>query len=310
MRTKEIDISIILLNYNTAIYSVDCINSILKKTSEKLSFEIIVIDNASELDDFLKVKTYIESLNNSKISIYRSKINLGFGAGNMYGVQHANGKYYAFVNNDTIFLNDCLSRCFQFMETDETIAVCGPQIFDENKNRIVSFDHFATLGREIFGSKVLELLYPLKKPDRKKIYKNPLKVNYVNGSFIFIRLEAFNKVGGFDTNIFLYFEESDLCYRLLKNGFSTYFLPEAHYIHFEGKSTANNILKKIELKTSLFYVIKKNYGYFSSLILKLYFIIRYFFTCIVKPKYLPLFFVLLQGLPISNSLKQRQKIIN
>lgn len=310
MSSIKKDISVILINYNSSVYTKECINSVLEMTSHKLSYEIIIVDNASENEDYTSLNDYIKNLNKENISLYRSKINLGFGGGNMFGVQFANSNYYAFLNNDTLFLNDCLSLCFEFLQHNLNVAVCGPQIFDECENKIVSFNHFTSLGREIFGNRILEILFPSKKPNRKKAYTEPLKVNYVNGSFMFTRVIDFNNVGGFDTNIFLYFEESDICYRLKQKNKYSFFLPSAKYIHFEGKSTDQNILKKIELKTSMFYVIRKNMGYLSYISLRLFFVIRYTFTSLIKPKYFPLLSRILLGLPISKSLKQKQKIIN
>ena len=129
---------------------------------------------------------------------------------------------------------------------------------------------------------------------------------------MFFRAKDFDSVGGFDTTIFLYFEESDICYRLKKKNRKTYFVPSASYLHYQGVSiqkTAWNIRTKIELKTSMFYVIRKNYGYFHYQILRLFFILRYGLVSIVKPKYFKLFHRILIGLPMGKSLKQEQRIL-
>ena len=198
------------------------------------------------------------------------------------------------------------------MEKTEDAALCGPQIFNEHQKKEVSFDHFTSIGREIFGKKMLELVFPRTKPNRRKQYATPLSVDYVNGSFMFFRAKDFDSVGGFDTTIFLYFEESDICYRLKKKNRKTYFVPSASYLHYQGVSiqkTAWNIRTKIELKTSMFYVIRKNYGYFHYQILRLFFILRYGLVSIVKPKYFKLFHRILIGLPLGKSLKQEQRIL-
>lgn len=304
------DIAIIVINYNSNLFTKECIESILNKTSSTLSYQIIIVDNASKKEDYNQLLSFINQLKNKNITLHRSRINTGFGGGNMFGVQFSNAKYYAFVNNDTLLLNDSISICYEFMMKNEDAGCCGPQIYNENKKKVVSFDHFTSLGREIFGKKALEILFPSKKPNRRKTYNAPLKVDYVNGSFIFFRASDFNNVGGFDTNIFLYFEESDLCYRLKKEKKHTYFLPNAEYIHYQGKSTKKSINIKIELKTSMFYVFRKNYGYISYQTLRLFFIIRYGLTSIIKPKYFPLFLRIIIGIPISKSLKQKQIIVD
>lgn len=230
----------------------------------------------------------------------------------MYAVQFANSTYYLFLNNDTLLINDPIKICYDFMEKTKDAALCGPQIFNEHQIKEVSFDHFTSIGREVFGKKMLEFVFPRTKPNRRKLYTRPLSVDYVNGSFMFFRAKDFDLVGGFDTNIFLYFEESDICYRLKKKNKKTYFIPSASYLHYQGKSIENtswNIKTKIELKTSMFYVIRKNYGYMHYQILRMIFIVRYGLVSIIKPKYFKLFHRILIGLPLGKSLKQEQRII-
>jgi len=312
MRSTKFDLAIIIINYNSSEFSKKCIQSVLENTTGTISYEIIVVDNASRNEDYEVLKNHISELKNTNISLYRSRINTGFGGGNMHGVQYANATYYLFLNNDTLLIKDPIKICFDFMEKTEDAALCGPQIFNEHQKKEVSFDHFTSIGREIFGKKMLELVFPRTKPNRRKQYATPLSVDYVNGSFMFFRAKDFDSVGGFDTTIFLYFEESDICYRLKKKNRKTYFVPSASYLHYQGVSiqkTAWNIRTKIELKTSMFYVIRKNYGYFHYQILRLFFILRYGLVSIVKPKYFKLFHRILIGLPMGKSLKQEQRIL-
>ncbi|KQC28500.1 glycosyltransferase family 2 protein [Flagellimonas eckloniae] len=311
MAVKNIDISIITINYNSTGYTIRCIESILQNTTKTLNYEVLVVDNASELKDLQTLEQGIKSLNNSRIKLLKSRINTGFGGGNMFGVQHAQGRYYVFLNNDTLLIDDPIHRCYEFMERSTHVAISGPQIYDENHKTTISFDYFTSFAREVFGRELVSFLW--KKPKRRFDYKEPIEIDYVNGSFMFTRAEDFNSVGGFDTNIFLYFEESDLCHRLKKIGKPTYFLPSASYLHFQDRSVRKNttsIAKKIELKTSMFYVIRKNYGYFHYQVLRMVFIFRYGCTSLVKPKYFALFKHILIGLPIGKSLKHQQAIKN
>jgi hypothetical protein len=226
----------------------------------------------------------------------------------MAGFHFANAKYIAFVNNDTVFLNDCFSILKNATEKDNSIAMVGGQSFSENGKQMVAFDHFASISKELFGRDFLEKTNPKKYPKRKLEYTNPIKVNYVQGSFMLVRTEDFNTVGGFDTNIFLYYEETDLCIRLAKMGKSCYLIPEAKYIHYHGASTPQNITIKTELKISLLYIIRKHYGFFSYFFLLNYLRINYVFSTIFKPKYWYLLKVLLAGAPLSKSLKVKQII--
>lgn len=304
------DIAVIIINYNSSQFTINAIGSIIKTISKDLKYQIIVIDNASKYEDYLLLEQAIKNI--SHLELVRSKINIGFGAGNMLGIQFANAQYYAFVNNDTLLLNDCFSHLKQFMESHTKVALCAPQGYDENKNVLHSFDHFLTLRRELFGRYIFELLYPKQYPKRNIVYNDPLKVQCIPGSFLFIDSQVFNEIGGFDTNIFLYYEETDLAYRISKlpQKNECYLVPSAKYIHFVGKSTPASLLIKKELKISLLYVLKKNSSYLSYLFLRNYLSITYTIKSLVKPQYFKLVLLFLKGAPLSESLKQSQVILN
>ena len=304
------DIAVILINYNSTTHTINCVNSIIEKTSQNSSYQIIITDNCSEKDEYLRLKYYCDSLEDGSIKLYRNNINSGFGGGNMFGLQFANANYYAFVNNDTLFKNDCLSILKTALDTNQNIGIAGAQAFKENDDFMISLDHFASPTREILGRNFLEISNPKKYPKRKKIYKNLLQVNFIPGSFMFVRANDFNEVGGFDTNIFLYYEETDLCIRLSKIAKHAYLVPEAEFIHFHGASTPRSIAIKKELKISLLYIIRKHYGFFGHFIVSSFLTLKYFFSSIFKPKNWPLFYLLINGAPLSKSLKMKQKILN
>jgi GT2 family glycosyltransferase len=302
------DIAVIIINYNSGKLTQECIDSIIDKTAATLNYQIIVVDNCSETTDYLPLKQFCDAHAFKNLQLVRSKINTGFGGGNMAGFHFANAQYVAFVNNDTVFLNDCLSVLKLAIEKDTSIAVVGGQSYKETGERMVAFDHFASIAKELFGRDFLEKINPKKYPKRKSKYINPVQVNYVQGSFMLIQTSDFNAVGGFDTNIFLYYEETDLCKRLEKTGKSSYLIPDAKYIHYHGASTPQSIAIKTELKISLLYIIRKHYGYLSFWFLLNYLRINYLFSTLFKPKYGYLLKVLLAGAPLSKSLKTKQKI--
>lgn len=302
------DIASIIINYNSSKLTKECINSIISKTSSAVNYQIIVVDNCSEIEDYTSLKNFCESHTFTNLQLVRSKINTGFGGGNMFGFHFANAKYVAFVNNDTIFLNDCFSILQTALENNNSIAIVGGQSFSETGKQKMAFDHFTSIAKELFGSDFLEMINSKKYPKRKLLYSNPVKVNYVQGSFMLVRTSDFNIVGGFDTNIFLYYEETDLCLRLSKLDKYSYLIPEAKYIHYHGASTPQNITIKTELKISLLYTIRKHYGYFPYLFLLNFIRLNYILNTFVKPKYWYLLKVLLAGAPLSKSLKVKQII--
>lgn len=308
-----LDVSCIIINYNTSKYTIEAVESLIKNHDENLNYEIIVVDNASDIKDYSLLKNNLTSLKQEKIKLIRSKINSGFGGGNMLGIQHTSPtKYYAFINNDTVQINkNCLTILKRFMDTQSDAGICSPQMVDEHLKFRVTIDHFSTIQREIIRRPLLEAMFPKTYLNRKIEYDSPTKVHYVQGSFMFINASNFNAVGGFDTNMFLFYEESDISRKILKLlNKHTYLIPQVKYIHYKSASIPKNINIKIEQKISLLYYIEKHYGWWHKKVLNFYFIIRYFFTSIIKPKYWKLFLILLIGAPLSKSLKQKQIIKN
>lgn len=302
------DIAAILINYNSSQHTINCIESILQKTNQDLKLQIIITDNCSEPTDYSLLRDYVDGINHPNLLLIRSNINTGFGGGNMHGVQYAKAKYLAFLNNDILFKNDCLSIVKEVMDNRSNIGIAGGQAFKENGDFMISLDHFASPIREIFGRKFLELSNSTRYPNRKIRYSNPVQVNFVPGSFMFVRAEDFYDVGGFDTNIFLYYEETDLCRRLLSNHKPAFLVPAAEFVHLHGASTPRSVAIKKELKISLLYITRKHYGFIAHKMVLSFLVLKYFFSSIVKPKHWSLFLLLIGGAPLSKSLKTSQKI--
>ena len=305
---KKHAVAAILINYNSAAFTKNCIESILAYTDKNIDLQIVVIDNASALDDFKMLENYCSNHAFSSLELIRNNINVGFGAGNMLGVHYSNADYLAFINNDSVFTSDCLQIILDAMKSNPEFGICGPLAYKEDGKLLPTIDHFASPARELIGRKFLEKINPGKYPNRKTIYTEPKRAQFVSGSFMVVKASDFNAVGGFDTNIFLYYEETDLCKRLLKNNKFAYLIPQATFIHYHGMSTEKSVAIKKELKISLLYVIRKHYGWLAHKFLLGFLTVRYFFSSLFKPKYWPLFYVLLIGAPLSASLKTKQKI--
>lgn len=300
---NSLEIAVIIINYNTSQLTFNCIESILKYEKNK-SIEFILIDNASTKEDFQNLNLLTSNIVNLKI--IKSKINLGFAAGNMFGYQFSNSKFTAFINSDVLFIEPVFDELLKLMNENQSIGVCGPQILNADLQKTISFRSFEGLRYKMFGKKFLAFTSP-KKANMKKEYKSPIEVDFVIGSFMLFNSKAFNKVGGFDINTFLYYEESDICYRLKVNDFKTYFNPNVKYIHLEGKSSTVNYNLKLEFLISYLYVTRKNYGFYKYLIIKNYLILSYMFKAPFKKKNRYIFFKLLKinhGLALSMRHKQ------
>lgn len=277
---KKTTVSIIIINYNTSQLTLNCITSINTFESNK-NIEFIIVDNASQTEDFEFLSENLKKIDN--IKLIRSKINLGFAAGNMLGFQYANGDFYAFINSDVLFVAPILNPLITFMEQNPNVGVCGPQILNEKGEETTSFRSFEGVRYKLFGKKFLALTQP-NKPSMLKKYNTPIAVDFIIGSFMFYRAKAFHSVGGFDPNTFLYYEESDICFRLKKNGYATYYLPDLKYIHLEGKSSSVKLNLKLEHLISYLYITRKNLGFFKYAIIKTFLIFSYMLKAPFKKK--------------------------
>ncbi|MEH6764558.1 glycosyltransferase family 2 protein [Aequorivita antarctica] len=298
-------VSVIILNYNTFQLTLDCVASIKKHTPLNVSVEYIIVDNASANNEGVALENTFQNQDDCKV--LRSQINLGFGAGNVLGSQQAKGHYFAFINSDVLFTEDCFSEMVAFMKSHTDAGVCGIQILDGDGRKTISHRPFEGVRYKLFGRKFLY------RTDARIIkinadLKMPTQVDFVIGSFIFFSAKAYRECGGFDPNIFLYYEEFDLCYRLKKLGYKTFFLPQLNYVHLEGKSGGINRLMEKEHLLSYLYVVRKNLGFFKFWIIKNFLLFTYIYKAPFKPKYRPLLkFLLFRGESLSHSLRHQQK---
>lgn len=300
------NVSIIILNYNTSWYTINCINSIIENTF-LIDYEIILVDNNSLEDDFNKLK--ILTFHNN-VKIIRSKINLGFSGGNMFALQYSdiNSDYYFFLNNDCLLMNNVCLLLYNFMKDNEKIGASTPQTYNEYLSFVPSFGYFPNLQLKLLGNSTLRFIDKKKYPKSKFIYKYPIQVPVITGSAMFVRSSIFNKIGGFDTNYFFYCEEEDLCKRFIVNGFESFLVPEAKFIHFGGKSTNESFLFTKEYYISLFYYHRKFSNFLCFQILK----IIYFFENLSKfykgNNFTKIAIFILNGAPSKVSLRHKQSI--
>jgi len=295
------DVSIIIVNYNSSSYTINCIDSINKFTTG-LSFEIIVVDNLSKQ---IEINALEKHLNIAKFTLIKSEENLGFGGGNHLGYQRAKGTHLAFVNNDAEFTENALLELLNYSNENPNVGCLGLKQVNEAGNTFkYSFRQFIDLNYHLFDQKKPIKYY-------SKLYKsdlsNPFTVDLVSGAFMFFKTEAYKKAGGFDPKIFLFYEEMDICLRLKKRGYITQFYPNASFIHYMGKSSGNVRLKR-EFTVSYLYVIKKNYSTLYYQFLRILLILKYGVKSIFKPKkhLAPFKIVLKGGNPLRFSMRSNR----
>jgi len=238
------DVSIIIVNYNTISLLVNTVDSVFEKT-EGVEYEIIVVDNNSSDNS----KNILAEKYGYKITYIALSENIGFGRANNEGAKIAKGKNLFFLNPDTILLNNAVKILSDFLDSNPRVGCCGGNLFDADGRSTHSFARFFTPSIfEIFD--VLFKNLPKKIIYRRNIefnYTNkPLKVCYITGADLMIRSNIFNKLNGFDPDFFMYYEEVELEYRIRKSGCYIFNVPYAKIIHLEGKSFQNDY-KKIDI---------------------------------------------------------------
>lgn len=244
------DVSIIIVNYNTAALLMDCIESVQTKTLET-SYEIIVVDNNSSDNSVEMLK---EKFNHVKI--IESKINLGFGKGNNLGAQYAKGKYLFFLNSDTLLINNAIKIMLDSFELSENkdVACVGGNLYhlDGRPNFSYASTFPSLLGMILYRSGSRTIFGY----DNFNTTGKPKTVAIVIGADMLIPKEKFDLINGFDPNYFMYVEEGDLQYRLRQIGLRSLSVPTAKIMHLQGASSTSSFKLKSEIKSYFLYFSK------------------------------------------------------
>jgi len=254
---RKIKLSIIIVNYNVSEQVLSCLKSIYD-SKPKINFEIIVVDNSVKDNISKKLKNKY-----SRVKYLKTDRNLGYGAGNNLGVSHAKGEYIFILNPDTKIISGKIDSLVDFANKIKKAGAIAPILL--NKNNIpykLQGMSVLTPKRAIFSLSFLVKLFPRNRINMEyfQIPRNRNKTierEVVPGTAFIIKKSLFEKVGRFDENFFLYFEEYDLCKRLIDKGYKNYIIPEVNISHEWGAST-----KLINNKDN--YFMKSRYLYFSK----------------------------------------------
>lgn len=246
------DVSIIIVNYNTKQLLANCLTTVFEKT-KGVTFEVIVVDNASTDSSEEYIKERYPS-----VKWINSGENLGFGKANNLGAKSATGKYLFLLNSDTLLLNNAIRIFFDYAESHqhEGIGTFGSWLLDKNEKPNNSFGFFPCAKNEI-----CYLLGKYQLPSLSDITEEK-EVDYITGADLFIEKRLFDKLDGFDKNIFMYYEETDLQYRIAQRGLSRKIIPGPRIIHLEGGSFENkglSLKRFLMAQTSYNYYLRKNF---------------------------------------------------
>lgn len=239
------DLSIVIVSYNVSNYLKQAVESVIV-ASEKVKSEIIVVDNNSTDSSASMVRELFP-----EVKLILSSANEGYGAACNRGINASSGEFILILNPDTIVKPDTFEVCLEFMNTHPETGALGARMTDgsgkflpESKRAFpspaTSFFRMSGLGHVFKKSPVLNRYYLGHLPDDQVC-----KSDILTGAFMFARREALDKAGLFDTSFFMYGEDIDLSWRIVKCGFVNYFLPQASITHFKGKSASHNDPERI-----------------------------------------------------------------
>lgn len=272
------DISIIIVSWNTKDILRDCLDSVYAQT-QGVDYEVIVIDNNSHdgsarmvADDF------------PEVILIENEDNRGFAAANNQGMQIAKGQYILLLNSDTIVLDGAIQKTLSFAGKNEKVAVIGCKILNKDMTLQPSCFMFPSILNLILSSLYFYKLFPRNKFfAREKMgywQRDDVRdVDVVTGCFMLVRRNAIDQVGLFDEDYFIYAEETDWCWRFKKAGWKNRFYPDAEIIHLGGQSS--KIVRTdmiLQIRKSLLLFFKKNYAKSSyriaALLMSIFFILR------------------------------------
>lgn len=207
------DISIIIVSYNTANLTLKCLASL--QSSDELENEIFVVDNASTDDSVESIREEFPTVN-----LIVNKVNRGFGAANNQALKQCRGRYVIFLNPDTTVKQDTLKKAVVFMDANESVGLAGAKMLNPD----------GTLQESI------SYRYPGEKFASGETAHLKGNIACVLGAFMISRKPLLDKLNGFDEAFFLYGEDQDLAWRIREKGFSIGYIENAEVFHWGGQS--------------------------------------------------------------------------
>ena len=274
-------LSIIIVSYNTAEITVNCLKSVLSdkglefdldkkyttSTSATIPTEIIVVDNASTDDTTTRLKGL-----KTKINIIKNQKNLGFSKANNQGFKIASGNYILLLNSDTIIKHSAISQSLIWLSAHPEAGVCTGQLLNKDgtiqptggffPNLLNTFTWCLFLDDLPFVNKLIPPIHPHSPQfyTKDNFYLKDRQLDWVTGAFMLLRKEIIDKTKGFDPNYFMYSEEVEWSYRIKKTfpKLQTWYLIGPQIIHLGGASATNNTDKLLREYLGILHFFKKH----------------------------------------------------
>jgi len=270
------DLSIIIVNWNTRDLLVNCLNSINKSITD-ISYEVFVVDNAST-DGSVAIlgKDFPE------VSIIENSSNRGFAAANNQAFRIMRGRYALLLNTDTVLTEKAVSELYNFMESHPDSAMACGQLLNEDGSLQNSIASLPGIQKLFFNMPLLEMLFPHRFPSKRYHHEIPVEIESGIGACLIVRRSAMDKVGLLDERYFFFMEETDWARRMRDAGWKIHFVPSARIYHLQGRSIGDGILSRSTFYMSRYRYFRKWYPYplyiLSLLVIFCRLLTNWFFT--------------------------------
>jgi GT2 family glycosyltransferase len=254
------DVSIIILNYNTCELTLNAIQSVYDSQTTS-SYEIIVVDNHSSDASVTEIKRRYPD-----VRLIENLRNDGFSKGNNIGIKLATGRYILLLNSDTIMGFDSLQTMIAFMDQNVPVGAAGCKIVlpDGSLDKACKRG-FPTPSASFYYAFGFSKLFP--KVARFNQYQlgyldpnQDYPVDCLVGAFMMVRKQAIDQVGMLDEDFFMYGEDIDWCYRIKKGGWQIHYYPYTQIVHHKGASSRRKPFKIIfEFHRAMYLFHRKHY---------------------------------------------------
>lgn len=255
-------LSIVIVNWNSATYAVDCISSI-HSALEGVEYEVIVVDNASS-DDSREV---LERLS-SPVRLIRSSENLGFAGANNLAFQQSVGQAILFLNPDTKILDNAIQTMLSVLGSSPDIGAVGCRLLNGDLTIQTScIQPLPTVLNQLVDIEWLKRRWPRLRiwgiwPLYEATQKSSIAVEAISGACLLVKRDVFERVGLFSTDYFMYTEDLDLCHKISGAGYRVCYTGDASVVHYGGESTKKQEdgFKDVVMRQSIFRFLQKSRG--------------------------------------------------
>jgi GT2 family glycosyltransferase len=255
-----IDLSIVIVTWNTRALSLDCVAATLREAracASRWACELVVVDNGSGDGTARGVRERFPG-----VRVLRLPRNLGFAAGANRGLAAARGRFALLLNSDARLLPGALERCLAHLEAHPDVGVVGPLLLRADGRPRASAHRFPLLASELLPPSLLSLALPRRFPSWRTRGELPAEVEAVRGAALFLRTALLRRIGALPEAYFFFLEETDWCWKVRAAGLRVVWLPGARVIHLSGASSARRspALTRIEYHRSLYRFLLRHRG--------------------------------------------------